>query len=362
VSYPASSPNVVSVGGTTLNFYPNGTFANETVWNDGGYATGGGVSAFEPEPSYQVSYGVKGSNGHRAVPDVSYCADQNPGYSFYLSGSKWITTGGTSFGTPQWAAIKSLGLLASNDRFYAIASSPSNYSSCFRDITVGSNGHYNAEVGYDCCTGLGSPITTTFHYPPGTPIGAVGITGYKLIFKETMNNSLDVPMTINYYWSFGVDRWSGTQWVASGISGSSNTVTGYSIPALTILDLPYYVYHLNLSTVNWGDWLRISYTFHWTYDGINYSTNYVAKLNVHPGDISGTASITLPYPGADGIVNLNDLQLIINNWLKSVPTGADPTSAVARADINGDGIINVEDVNFVVLNWLKTWTNTPPPG
>jgi subtilase family serine protease len=100
-SWPASSPNVVGVGGTTLNFNPDGSVANETVWNDGGYATGGGVSPSEPEPSYQVSYGVQ-SNGHRAVPDVSYCADQNPGYPVFanFSGGQWQVYGGTSFGTP----------------------------------------------------------------------------------------------------------------------------------------------------------------------------------------------------------------------------------------------------------------------
>lgn len=124
-SWPAASPNVVGVGGTKLNFNPDGSFANETVWNGNGGATGGGVSAFETEPSYQVSYGVQGLNGHRGVPDVSYDADPVPGYPIYTSysGQQWLTEGGTSFGAPQWAAIKSLGLVASNDRFYRIAKS-----------------------------------------------------------------------------------------------------------------------------------------------------------------------------------------------------------------------------------------------
>jgi len=360
-SYPAASPNVVGVGGTKLNFYPNGTFANETVWNDGGYSSGGGISQYELEPSYQISYGVK-SNGHRAVPDVSYCADQNPGYPIYTSysGSAWLTVAGASAGVPQWAAIKSLGLFASNDRFYAIASSPS-YSSCFRDITVGSNGHYNASKGYDCCTGLGSPITTKFPIPPGTSAGAVGITGYKLIFKETMNNSLDFGMTINYYWDFSVDKWNGTAWVASGIGGSTTPVTGYSIPPQTTMDLPLNVYLLPTSGLAWGNWLKISYAFEWTYNSNSYSTSYVAKLNVHPGDIAG-AAVAFPYLGADGKVNLVDLSLVTSNYGNTVPSGTDPTSTLARADINGDGKVNLVDLTYVTGSWLATWTNTPPPG
>ena len=102
VSWPACSPNVVGVGGTTLNFYSNGSFASETVWNEGnGWATGGGVSAYETEPSYQVSYGVQGTNGYRGVPDVSF--DAGEGVSVYCSspsefGTGWLTLGGTSLG------------------------------------------------------------------------------------------------------------------------------------------------------------------------------------------------------------------------------------------------------------------------
>lgn len=70
VMWPAASPNVVGVGGTTLTF-SGGSFVSETAWNGGG----GGLSRYESEPSYQVSYGIPGANGKRGVPDVSYDAD-----------------------------------------------------------------------------------------------------------------------------------------------------------------------------------------------------------------------------------------------------------------------------------------------
>jgi subtilase family serine protease len=154
VNWPAVSCNVVAVGGTTLTF-ANGVVSSETAWN----GSGGGLSAFEPEPSYQVTYGVPGANGYRAVPDVSYYANPNPGLPVYTSFPGmpvgWSAWGGTSAGAPQWAAIHSIGKTATNNNFYRIARS-AYYSSYFRDITAGSNG-YPAMPNYDYVTGLGSP-------------------------------------------------------------------------------------------------------------------------------------------------------------------------------------------------------------
>jgi subtilase family serine protease len=162
VSWPAVSANVIGVGGTTLTF-SGGVVSSETAWS----GSGGGISAYVAEPSYQVAYGVPGANGKRCVPDVSYDANPASGVAVYdstpYSGSTgWWVVGGTSAGAPQWAAIQSLGLTASNNNFYQDAKSGS-YSSYFRDITSGSNG-YPAKVGYDLVTGVGSPLTTNFTY------------------------------------------------------------------------------------------------------------------------------------------------------------------------------------------------------
>ena len=211
---------------------------------------------------------------------------------------------------------------------------------------------------------------------PGAPllalfpsIGVVGMTGYKFVFKQSMVNLFSSQAIIDYYWNFTVDKWNGAQWVAAGISGSSTPVVGYAIPALTTVDLPYYVYLLPMSgpnAVKWGDWLRINHTFHWTYSSTNYSIDYTAKLNVHLGDIAGAASVTFPYLGADGVVNVLDINPIAFNWKPPKNTVAwtgliDPTDAQHRADINRDGIVNVLDINPIAFKWLKTWTNTPPP-
>jgi subtilase family serine protease len=163
VMWPSTSSNVVAVGGTTLSLGVDGSVISETGWS----GSGGGISAYEAEPSYQVTYGVAGTNNKRAVPDVSFNANPLNGFSVYdstpFSGQTgWFQLGGTSAGSPQWAAIHSLGLSISNNNMYSVAKA--NSASYFRDITLGSNGGFSASAGFDFVTGLGSPLT--FDYAP----------------------------------------------------------------------------------------------------------------------------------------------------------------------------------------------------
>jgi subtilase family serine protease len=104
-SWPAASPNVVGVGGTSLELFKNGSLISESAWS----GSGGGVSAYEPEPDYERTYNIPKAGGHRAVPDVAYNADPKSGYAVYKSSGAskngWYVIGGTSAGAPQWAAI-----------------------------------------------------------------------------------------------------------------------------------------------------------------------------------------------------------------------------------------------------------------
>jgi subtilase family serine protease len=155
VEWPAASPYVTSVGGTSLTLDSNGAISRETAWA----GSGGGVSIYEPNV-YQSVWG----SSSRSVPDVSYDADPSTGVAVYdgagyAGATGWLQVGGTSAGAPQWAALVALAnsghtpaLRPTNGLLYAL-NSPSN----FLDITLGSNG-YPAGVGYDPVTGLGSPI------------------------------------------------------------------------------------------------------------------------------------------------------------------------------------------------------------
>jgi subtilase family serine protease len=182
VNFPASSPFVTAVGGTSLLASTTGNYQSETVWNGGqpnGGATGGGVSQFFSEPAYQAHLpksDQKILNGFRGLPDISWNADPATSILIYLSflGPKaagFYFIGGTSEGSPQWAGViadanqkagRPLGFL--NTALYAIGASEASES--YHDITVGNNGQgglpgYNATPGWDLTTGWGSPKTAS---------------------------------------------------------------------------------------------------------------------------------------------------------------------------------------------------------
>ena len=163
--WPSSSPNVVSVGGTSLTLNPDGTVASETGWS----GSGGGCSRYENATAAQLAVtGICGTR--RATPDVSLFADAGIGVSVYDStgyggSSGWIRVGGTSAATPMWAARAAAdGLVVTPSSLYGSALH-------YRDITSGYSG-LSAGPGYDLVTGRGSRID-----PPGAPTGLTATPG-----------------------------------------------------------------------------------------------------------------------------------------------------------------------------------------
>ncbi|MET3133887.1 kumamolisin [Oxalobacteraceae bacterium GrIS 1.11] len=165
VDFPASSPSVLGCGGTRLTA-TGGTISNETVWNDDPRrsATGGGISDFFSLPVYQKAAGVPpsvnpGARIGRGVPDVAGNADPVTGYQIRVDGHDYVF-GGTSAVAPLWAGLvallneglgKPVGFL--NPLLYGKVVGTGS----LRDITTGDNGAYHAKVGWDACTGWGSP-------------------------------------------------------------------------------------------------------------------------------------------------------------------------------------------------------------
>ncbi len=159
VDFPAASPFVLACGGTKLKS-KGATIASEVVWNEPtGGATGGGVSRFFALPNYQTGHGVPPQHDTkkpgRGVPDVAGDADPNTGYRVRVDGQN-LVFGGTSAVAPLWAAL----IARVNEKLgtHAGFANPALYKyGMQRDITSGNNGAYSANVGYDACTGLGSP-------------------------------------------------------------------------------------------------------------------------------------------------------------------------------------------------------------
>lgn len=174
--YPSTSPCVVAAGGTELilssTHQPANTFAldygHEVAWS----GSGGGVSAYESQPSYQNPACATWSSTFRCVPDISSDADPGTGVPVYdtYSYGGWVQVGGTSVATPDWASffilVNSARVIAgsqtlsqANSDLYQLYYS-ANYANDFHDITSGSNGgcgsQCNAVAGYDLVTGIGT--------------------------------------------------------------------------------------------------------------------------------------------------------------------------------------------------------------
>ena len=189
VSYPAVSPNVMGVGGTTLSL-ANGGYGSESGWS----GSGGGISKYYSQPSYQKGV-VTQSSTARTVPDVAMDADPNSGvpvYDNYDNGasSPWLQVGGTSLAAPMWAGVIAIanqgrvlnGAGTLNGQADTLPKLYSLPSSNFHDVTTGNNG-YAAKAGYDLVTGLGSPIVNQLvsslagvpaPVPPPTSLPTIG--------------------------------------------------------------------------------------------------------------------------------------------------------------------------------------------
>ncbi len=164
--WPAVSPNVLSVGGTSLPLNSQGDYPTSSPTETAWYGSGGGFSYYESEPSYQAS--VQNS-GWRSSPDVAYDADPSTGFAVYDSypiqgQSGWFQVGGTSAGTPQWAGLIALANQArgtSGSLDGVKQTLPAIYAagpSSFHAITASSVFGSQTSSNYNLVTGLGSPV------------------------------------------------------------------------------------------------------------------------------------------------------------------------------------------------------------
>ena len=150
-SYPATSPYVVAVGGTTLTTSGTGntTWSNETVWS----GTGGSPSTVEPKPSWQTT----GSGTNRGVPDIAFDADPNSGSIIIVNGAN-AQYGGTSLASPLFVGTWARALAGKPSLGFAAPHLYTLPANAYHDVTSGSNGGYSATVGWDYTTGFGSFI------------------------------------------------------------------------------------------------------------------------------------------------------------------------------------------------------------
>lgn len=270
VSWPSVSTKVLAVGGTSLTYSGTGT-RSEVAWS----GTGGGISAYVATPSYQTSaVPGMGTPVRRTVADVSMNANPNTGqYVAVINpGSttvNWISAGGTSMSTPQWAGIVAMANAvraasgkavigqAHSTLNQTISTNATNYAKGFLDVTSGTHGTCgtcSAKTGFDQLTGLGTPNVTnlvTLLNDGGTvaaPIvnGAAisGTTGTPLTFTASVSAVNPVTyslagapagMTIT---TAGVVSWStpvaGTYSVTVKATDTKTGLTGQGVYTVTV--------------------------------------------------------------------------------------------------------------------------------
>jgi len=163
--FPASSPHVTAVGGTSLFLNEDGTYNSEIA----DIADSNGCAAYEPKPDWQPDLG---GCSRRTTADVAFDADPNTGVAIFNSAGCnkgkdcWFEVGGTAVGAPAIAAVYALAGLVPGDTFGSEIPYESGNASNLHDITSGSDGTCDpsylctAEPGYDGPSGLGTPNGT----------------------------------------------------------------------------------------------------------------------------------------------------------------------------------------------------------
>ncbi|MGO9279170.1 MAG: putative Ig domain-containing protein [Streptosporangiaceae bacterium] len=292
VSYPAASPDVTSVGGTSLSTASNSRGWTETVWgsSSGGEGTGSGCSADSSKPSWQTDTGCS----KRTDNDVAADADPDTGLAVYDTYSEggWLEVGGTSASSPMIASVFALAGTP------AAGTHPSSYiykhTSSLFDVTSGANGGCSpaylctAEVGYDGPTGWGTPDgVTAFSSSSSTgntvtvtnPGGQTGTVGTAVSLQISASDSAS-GQTLTYS-ATGLPAGLSVN-SSSGLISGTPTAAGTSSVTVTATD----------TTGAKG-----SATFTWT---INAASSCSAQqLLANPGFATGSLS---PWTATAGVL------------------------------------------------------------
>ncbi len=237
-SYPAVSPYVISLGGTTLNS-SGGTYNSETVWScttssncasAGG--TGGGASSTENAPSWQTAAGVLAGSTKRGVPDIAFDASPNSGALVRVNGSN-EQIGGTSLSAPLFAGFWTRIQAAHGNTLafpaQVLYQGAASHPTWFHDVTSGSNGGYSAKTGWDYTTGYGSLQVANFStafdtQQGGGPTVNFTCTPSNLTISCTDNSTDSGGNITGRSWTFG-DGGTGSGTPVSHTYASANTYT-----------------------------------------------------------------------------------------------------------------------------------------
>src|ERR1700756_49923 len=314
VSYPASDPLVVAVGGTTLHLDGSASYLYDSVWS----GSGAGSSLIFAKPSWQNGLG----DSMRDIADVSYDANPSTGVIVVQGGSQF-TVGGTSAGSPQWAALMALASQAANTRFGSIGAKLYNLTS-YHDVTIGSNGFFPTGPGWDYPTGLGTPdaslIVSGLIQPP-TPLESSSTF-------QGLNVTTTGSLQVNTF--------------TSTVSGTARVVATNSTTGLLVFSKNYTISNVLLQNMT-----------------TSQSTHFLLSIPLTPYPLSSDITLTLQGTktttqvavsrdvniSGSGSVNINDVTTVISDYGSSQGSpGYNP-----QADLGATGMIGISDVTIAIL-------------
>jgi len=232
VEYPAASPYVVAVGGTSLTRDGSARGWTESAWGNADGGAGSGCSLYESKPSWQHDTGCV----NRTQADVSAVADPETGVYIFENGN-WYVTGGTSAASPIIAAV------------FALAGGPApraypasylyNDTADLNDVVGGNNlvtnqtcpiaYLCNGVVGYDGPTGLGTP-NGIGAFAPRSAATYFALTPARILDTRD-GTGLSGAFTLNAARTFQVTNRGGVPAEATAVTGNL-TVTGQTSAGL----------------------------------------------------------------------------------------------------------------------------------
>ncbi len=342
VDYPAASPNVLTVGGTSLFLNADNSWKSETGWS----GSGGGISAYENQPGYQTG-NVTGSTTKRVNPDVSYDSNPSTGFPVYDSYNNgttnpWGQWGGTSDAAPQWAALIAIadqGLAANGNGSLdgKTQTLPALYAmpqSNFHDITSGTSTgspNYSAGPGFDLVTGRGSPFADLVAY------GLAGITPpVNLAAPQNVTASALSPSAAQITWTAS----SGAQgYRVFQVSGQQSTL-------LTTLGSSATSYQAN---------------------GLTPASSVSFMVEAYTGTViadSATASVTLPLATPQLTATTASSTAANLSWGAVAQASGYRVYQITTGPVTGAGPVAVQDASFEApaLTTPGSWTSTAPTG
>jgi subtilase family serine protease len=317
-SYPASSPYVIAVGGTTLYTDSSGNYGGEAVWS----GAGGSPSLYEPQPSWQNGV-VPGS--YRGLPDIAFDANPNSGAIIIVNGTT-AQYGGTSLASPlfvaSWARIQANNNARLGFPAGWIYSHGAQMTPAFQDVTSGSNGDYSATTGWDYASGFGSfDVAATAVLTQSTVTVTVSpsiiYTGQSVTLTATVSGNSPTG-TVQFY--------------VNGVAFGSPVTLVNGVATLTTDQL----------TTTGTAAITATYDGDLNNAGGSTQTAYSETVTpTHTGDING-----------DGVVNAGDL--LVAEQI-AFGTAAASTDELARGDVGPlsndvpapDGRIDIRDVLII---------------